>query len=116
MAVPSNDARGFVEGVIRYMKTEGKVSAALPKVELLLYKMSKRDRQQKIATVEVTSELSEKQRQTIEKVLERLVDHSLEVEFKINPELIAGLRVEIGDFRFDSSLAWQLDRIGLAIE
>lgn len=116
MATLTRDARGFVDGVIRYMRSENRgVTSALPKVQSLLNKMSARDRKEKSAAVISAVEIAAGEKLIIQKNLEKLVDHPLEIEYSVKPELIAGLRAQIGDFVIDTSLANQLDRIAASI-
>lgn len=113
MGIRTNDAKGFVEGVIRYMRTESpSASRFIPKVQRLLYKMTIRDKSEKVALLDSAIEMAEPQKQKIQKILESLVEHRLDIEYRIMPELIAGFRVQIGDFVIDTSFSHQLDSLG----
>ena len=63
------------------------------------------------ATVEVASSLDPQAQQQIEGTLTRALGGDVVADFAINPELLAGLRVQVGSKVFDGSLAGQVDRL-----
>jgi F-type H+-transporting ATPase subunit delta len=63
------------------------------------------------ATVEVAGSLDPEAQQQISATLGRALGGDVVAEFAINPELLAGLRVQVGSKVFDGSLAGQVDRL-----
>lgn len=62
------------------------------------------------ARVRSAVELDESLRERTVEAIRRVTGRQPLVEYRIDPELIGGLVVEIGDIRFDSSIRRQLDR------
>lgn len=108
----SKDAHSFVDGVVRYLKTEQGSASFLPKVESLLGKMSSHDKKERTAYVASVCEFTDQQKITMAKILEALVDHPIQVVYKLEPTLLGGVKVQLGDLVVDTSLSAQLDRIG----
>lgn len=108
----TKDARGFVEGIIQFVKSKGTHSTLLPKTEKILLKLSVTDQLQKTAYIQSAYELTPEQKQGIAQKLESLVQHPLQLNFVVDPGLIAGVRVQIGDFVVDTSFKNQLNRMG----
>lgn len=55
--------------------------------------------------------LTDEQKETISKKIRHLVHSDMAMTFVVDAELIGGLRVTIGDWRFDGSLKKQLNQI-----
>jgi len=69
-------------------------------------------------TVFVTSakELSPDQQRSLIRTFSALADSNVNMEIDINPELIAGLRVRIGDLVVENNLAMELDQLKSDVE
>ncbi len=63
------------------------------------------------ATVEVATAVDENERSTILKTISHVIGEKIVAEFNINPELLAGLRFQVGSRVYDGSLSSQLDRL-----
>jgi len=59
--------------------------------------------------VETVKKLTSIQDKKLKKVLEKIANKKVVVEYKINPLLVGGLRVQIGSEMFDDSLAHKLN-------
>lgn len=107
------DARGFVEGIVNYLKKEkrGTGDAAMPKVQHLLSRVTATARREREATVETAVVLSEPEKQKLSSVLAKLMGHDIDLTCVVNPKLIGGVRIRIADWVVDTSFASQLSNI-----
>lgn len=108
MKTLTKDARGFVTGVVDYLRKEGRAHQSIPKVRSLFQKVTSQARRESQALVEsaVTLTAEEKKRVTI--ALENLLEHTLTVHFSIQTDLIGGLRIKVADWTIDTSMQEQL--------
>jgi F-type H+-transporting ATPase subunit delta len=60
-------------------------------------------------------ELSDEQKQEIARAAERLSGRKPLVTYEVDPELIGGLVLRIGDYRFDNSVRWHLNQARLQL-
>jgi F-type H+-transporting ATPase subunit delta len=74
-----------------------------------------REIQKDTLTVESAQELPEEVLQQVVSGFQREGGRSLQVITKINPDLIAGLRVRLGDTVYDASLSSNLNRLSSRI-
>ena len=69
-----------------------------------------------LATVTSASELSEEQQAALQKKVQAVAEtDKLEINLKIDPDLIGGFVVNVGSKVIDASLAGQVRRLGLAL-
>lgn len=108
MKTMTKDARGFVQGVVEYLRKEGKENHSVPKVQSLLFKVTETARRQKMAHVESPVKLTISQQQTLARALSRIMGHEVSLECHINAALIAGLRIQMADWIVDTSFESQL--------
>jgi len=109
----SKDARGFVDSVVTYLKSDGRGVSAAPKVERMIDKVSKSAKREYACFVESSIALDDEEKQTIAKEMSTLVGHDVTVENTIRKELIAGLCIRIGDVIIDTSFKRKLDEMAL---
>jgi F-type H+-transporting ATPase subunit delta len=64
--------------------------------------------------VESATELSPAERQKVEDGLAKDHGSKLTIEYKINPELLGGLRIKVGDDVLDGSVQGRIDRLSKA--
>ncbi len=105
----TKDARGFVEGVVTYLRRDGKSRASVPKVQALLHKVTKNAEKEKYAHVESSVPLSKTEKDELMRILSRLVGHRVELVARTNPALLCGLRIRVADWIVDTSWHHQLD-------
>lgn len=109
MTSTTRDARFFVEGVTKYLRMQDPPAGLLPKVNAALHKITASARREKTARVESVVALTVLEKQAIARVLSRLLTHTVTIEGKINKDLLGGLRITVGDWIVDTSLAAQID-------
>ena len=110
-----NDAKGFVDSVVQYLRSEGEDSSVLPKVELLLHKISDRSRKEKEADVTSAVALSDREKNRVAGLLTKLAGHQVSILCRVDPSVIAGLKIQMGDWIVDTTLAYQLSKMAEAI-
>lgn len=107
MSSLSKDARGFVDGVVSYL-SHGEKSSVVPKVATLLHKVTNQAKQQKSARVESSVAMAAGERSHLERILARVLGHTVDVEYTVNSTLLGGFRVQVADWVIDTSLSAQL--------
>lgn len=105
----TKDARGFVEGVVTYLKSEGKSTSAIPKVQALFRKVTSQARKEGSAIVKTSVTISPNERQALTRVLTKLVGHDLATTFQVDTQLLGGFYIQVGDWIVDASLLGQLN-------
>ncbi len=111
-SLPTRDERGFVEGVVTYLRRGNRSSSAVPKVQALLRRVTSRSQKEKNAMVETSTSLSKPEKDALIRALSRLMGYAVVVTVRINPELLGGIRVQVADWILDTSLAYQLESMG----
>lgn len=104
----TRDARFFVDGVTKYLRQAGTSDAMLPKVTAVLHKITSSARAEKLARVESSVALNSKEKSEISHFLSRLLSREATLQCTINKELIGGLRIAVGDWIVDTSIATQI--------
>ncbi len=108
MKTLSRDARGFIEGITQYIRKEGKTSV-LPKVETLLGKVAASAQKETVAHVATSVALSNEEKQHIEQLMYQLVGHPVSLDCRVDPAVLGGMKIQIGDWIVDTSLQSQLE-------
>jgi F0F1-type ATP synthase delta subunit len=111
MKTLTKDARGFVDGVIKYIKSDGKSPTAGTKVRAMLSRVSDLDKNQNRAIVETAIELDKKEKDQFTKLVERLAGRQVDIAWTVNAQLLGGCKIIIGDYVLDDSLLNQLSHI-----
>lgn len=104
----TRDARFFVDGVTKYLRGSGGAGTMLPNVTAVLHKITSSERAGKLARVESSVALTSKEKSDINRFLSRLLSREATLQCTINKELIAGLRITVGDWVVDTSVATQI--------
>lgn len=108
MTTITRDARFFVDGVAKYLKTGGSNGVLLPKVTAALHKITSSASAGKTATVETVVVLTGPEKLQLGRFLSRLLSHAVTLECRVNKNLIGGIRVTVGDWVVDTSVATQI--------
>lgn len=107
----TKDARGLVDGVMTYLRHEGRSKSVMPKVQAFLTKVTTKAKQEKAATLESSVELTDDEKKRIEAILVRVLGHDITMECVVNPQIIAGFRIQVGDWVVDTTLKSQLEQM-----
>ncbi len=107
----SKDARGFVEGVVTHLKKSGKAREVAPHVQSLLFKMTATAKAEATAHVESAVKLTPSETQNIARVLSRIAGHEVSIVAAVNPALLGGLRITMGDWVVDTSIRNELNQM-----
>ncbi len=111
----SKDARGLVDGVVEYMRRDGKSKSTLPKVVAFLGKVTAQTRQEKTARVISAVSLTEKEQKDLVSLLSSILGHTIELDCAVDTAIIAGLRIQVGDWIVDTSLKSQLEEMAMQL-
>lgn len=111
-----HDAKSFVQGVVSYLRSEGKASSAVPKVSSFLRKVTGSARHERQATVESAVALSLAEKTQLSRVLSTIIGHSLTFRYRVNRQVLAGLRVVVADWIVDTSLSGQLTTMASSLK
>jgi len=98
----------ITNGFWEYLKTEKRISDLPEIIEQLKLKFEKPNN---IAVVESTNKLEEIEKNKIIKLLKSNFEWDKEVKFIINPELLGGIKIILGDKILDLSLKNRLEKI-----
>ncbi len=112
----TKDARGLIDGVVTYLRHQGRAKSVVPKVQTLLGRVAAQARKEKIARVETSVALTVSEKNALQKVLTRMVGREVRVESVVTPEVLGGLRIQIGDWVVDTTLTSQLDQMGRTLQ
>jgi F-type H+-transporting ATPase subunit delta len=87
----------------------------LPEVASIYESMRAAAENRVVAQAVSAMEPTVEQKQTLEAALKAKFNADVEVNYSINPDLIAGMRVQIGDWVVDGSARTQLNKLRAAI-
>lgn len=111
----TKDARAFSDGVVRYLRRHSKTGTAVPKVQQLLTRVTAKARKEKTATVETCVALTIAEQETLCEMLEKKLQHEVVVENTVTPDLIGGMRIYVGDWVVDTTIASQLSQLAFEL-
>ena len=107
----NKDARGFVDEVVTYIRGDRRSKSSLPKVQMLLGKVTAQAKKEKLARVESSVTLTPDEKKAIQHMLERLIGHEVQLECTVTPDVIGGLRIQVADWIVDTTLTTQLTQL-----
>jgi F-type H+-transporting ATPase subunit delta len=102
------DARQIAEGLINYLKEEN-LTRKLP--EIISYLKSAGSQELTEAKVETAVELNANERETVKELLTKQIDWNGAVKFELNPEILGGMKITVGDKVLDLSVKGKLKDI-----
>lgn len=95
-----------------------KLIAAKPRDYLAILasiqRLTRLEQARRAVVVESATALDAAERQKVETGLAKDYGSKLTIEYKINPELLGGLRIKVGDDVLDGSVQGRLDRLSKA--
>lgn len=107
----TKDARGFVEGVVTYLRQDGRSQTMVPKIQELLGKVTDQAKKEKVAHLDTSVLLSGQEKTAIGKALAKIVGHEVGLECAVKPNLLGGLKIQIGDWVLDRTISSQLQQM-----
>lgn len=107
----SKDARGFIEGVASFVRSDARAKTMIPRVQSLLTKVTEAAKKEQSAQVKSTVLLVGPEKNRIETLLTHLLGHTMECHYSIDTSLVGGIKIQVADWVVDSSLTTQLTRI-----
>jgi F-type H+-transporting ATPase subunit delta len=111
MKTIAKDERGFVSGVIDYLRSEGKGMGSVPRVQSLLSKVTQNARKAREAVVQTAVPLTRAEESEIQQALSHIVGHEVNIDSRLNTDLIAGIRIQMADWIVDTSFKGQLEQM-----
>jgi F-type H+-transporting ATPase subunit delta len=111
----TKDARGFVDGVVSYLRTDGKLKTVTPKVAAFLNNVTSQTRKEKVAYVQSSVELTDGEKTSIAKMLEKFIGHEVSLESSVKPDLLGGITIQVGDWVVDTSVKYQLEQMAQSL-
>lgn len=99
----SADTTTFVREVTKYLGEERVSRPLTQKVTRLFQKMSQAASGRQTAIVESVVPLSSGEKRTIEAVLRQKIGKRPNPSYRMNPDLLLGLRIQVGDLLVDTS-------------
>jgi F-type H+-transporting ATPase subunit delta len=116
MKVLSKDARGFIEGVATYIRSDARAKTMIPKVQSLLTKVTADAKKEQSAEIKSALALLPAEKKYIEALLADLLGHAVNCRYSIDATLVGGIKIQVADWVVDSSLTTQLTNIARSIE
>jgi F-type H+-transporting ATPase subunit delta len=80
-------------------------------VQAFLGKVTAKAKKEKIAFVESSVDLTQNEKSTIERVLANHIGHQVRIECIVNPTVLGGFLIRVGDWIIDTTLNSQLNRM-----
>ena len=111
----TKDARGLVDGVVSYLRTDGKLKTITPKVEAFLHNVTSQTRKEKVAYVKSSVELTSAEKTAIGKVLAKFIGHEVTLESTVKADLLGGVTIQVGDWVVDTSVKSQLEQMAQSL-
>lgn len=96
----------LIHGLVEHIREMGRTE--MDRVDAIRRTLSTRE---PIAYVSSARELSAEQQGQLARILTALADRNVNIQLTIEPDLVAGIRVRLGDMVMDNSLAGQLQEL-----
>ncbi|MGQ9493087.1 MAG: F0F1 ATP synthase subunit delta [Anaerolineae bacterium] len=96
----------LINGLVEHIREMGRTE--MDRVDAIRRSLSTRE---PIAYVSSARELSAEQQGQLARILTALADRNVNIQLTIEPDLVAGIRVRLGDMVMDNSLAGQLQEL-----
>lgn len=103
-----SQVNGMVANFMQVL-AEQNMAAQIENVYRDFLDLYRQDQNIEVVKVQSAGELDEDQQQRLIAMLEKKLNKKIELSIDINPELIAGLRVQARDFLLDNSIKSRLD-------
>jgi len=111
----TKDARHFVEEIVGQMKKNKHTDRPLPKIQSLLRRVSEGAWKENTAKVTTAIPLDPEEKEKIATILSKRLDQPITLDCTVQPGILAGVKVEIGDLIIDLSYEEKLRLIKSAL-
>ncbi len=111
----TKDERGLVDGVVSYLRHEGRSKTMVPKVQAFLGKVTSRAKKEKIAKIESSVSLTTEEKEGLAKALFHHLGHEVELDCVVKPEIVAGFRIQVADWVVDATLTSKLEQMATVL-
>jgi len=108
MKTLSRDARGFIDGVTQYLRSDARGKEVLPKVQTLFSRVTTAAKKERTASVATSIGLTESEKKAVSDMLAHILGHEVECRFVQDNAVLGGMKVTVADWVVDTSLASQL--------
>lgn len=93
----------FADEVMRELKADGESPGLRLKVQSLFTKLARTASGRQTANIQSAVALTREEKQGIEKKISHAVGAPVWADYSVNPNLLTGFRVSVGDFLIDAS-------------
>ena len=107
----TKDARSFVEGVVTYLRQDGRSQIMVPKVQEFLGRVTDQAKKEKVAHIDTSVLLSGSEKLSIGRGLAKIVGHEVDLKCSVKSHVLGGMKIQIGDWVLDRTLAGQLEQL-----
>jgi len=83
----------------------------VPDVQILLEKVTSQAKKEKYARVEGSVPFTEDEKKKISSVLAKLIGHPVILRSRISPDVLGGVKIQVGDWVVDTTLKYQLGKL-----
>lgn len=94
-------------------KTTTKFSAEhmMPDVQIMLERITSQAKKEKYANVEGSVAFTDGEKKAIGNFLARLIGHPVTLKCYVNPDVLGGVKIQVGDWIVDTTLRHQLGQL-----
>jgi len=107
-------AKRLTRGFISFLNKNDQLSL-LPQIAQETSRQSRTTLDPNLAQVESAVNLTPEQQQALSLSLNHLFGRNLSISFRVDPQLIAGLKIKVADQVIDQSLFMQINQLGLKL-
>jgi F-type H+-transporting ATPase subunit delta len=115
MKTLSKDARGFIEEVASFVRSDARAKSAIPRVQSLITKVTASARKEENAQVKSAVVLTPGEKNHVETLLTKLLGHAVTCHYSVDTSIVGGIKIQVADWIVDSSLTSQLTDIAHSI-
>lgn len=83
----------------------------IPEVQILLEKITSQAKKEKYANVEGGVPFSDAEKKAISIFLAKLIGHTVSLRCRVNPDVLGGVKIQVGDWVVDTTLSYQLGQL-----
>jgi F-type H+-transporting ATPase subunit delta len=107
----NKDAREFVDGVVKFVKTDANSTTIGSKVAKALSKVTSDNDGTHTAMVESAVAITSDEKSALIKTLKDLFGDDISIQTQVKPDILGGIRITVGDWIYDATLSNHLKQI-----